>query len=232
MRRPNNNDSLKLLKSLLPNDITSVIDVGVQYSTPFLMECFPDAYHYLIEPVSTYREAIVENYSRAGIAHELIESAASDTPGMLYQHLQSLDGSGKITHSQLLGTRTVSLPGLVNIVATPVITLDSMFSSLTSHLVKIDVDGIEEKIIQGGKMTIERASVVVVEAPIHKLTTRAGLLEEFGMQLFDITDMCYYYSQLQQVDLIFVNKAIIANNLDFHPMKKHQPICWAEWCKL
>jgi len=234
VRSPHNTDSLEQLKLLLPEPIKLVIDVGIQYETQFLIECFPDAFHYLIEPVTIYHEAIVRKYTVDGIAHELVKSAVSDTEGLLYQHLQSLDGSGKVTHSQLLNTRNDRLPGLIDIVPTQVMTLDAIIPpplKNDQYLIKIDVDGIEEKIIQGGKNLIQKAAVVVIEAPLRKLSVRTGMLESLGMELFDITDLCYYYNQLQQVDLIFVNQSITNTNLDFRPFLKYTPINWEQWRK-
>ena len=232
MRQPTNTASLNLLKTLLKIKIDYVIDVGVQYSTPFLMSELPDAFHYLIEPVQLYHESIISNYSKSCISYELIKAAASDKEGVLNQHLQSLDGSGKITHSQLLPDEITSLDGLVEIVKTPVITLDTAFANLQNYIVKIDVDGIEEKIIDGGARTISNALVVFLESPVSKLSSRVRLLESLGMRLFDITDICYYHNQLQQVDLVFVNNRVVSSDLDFHPFKKFESIDWSAWSKL
>jgi FkbM family methyltransferase len=231
MRKPLNTESLRQLNLLLPSPIDAIIDVGVQYSTPFLMECFPEAFHYLIEPVVIYHGSIRNNYIKAGIKFNLIEAAASDVEGVLFQHLQCLDDSGTITHSQLLDAANNNLQGLVRIDNTPVITLDSTFKDLSNYLVKIDVDGIEEKIIRGGVKTIRGASVVIIEATLGSLISRASLLKSMGMNLFDITDMCYYYGQLQQVDLIFVNSSVSKGDLSFQPLVKYSPIVWAEWHK-
>ncbi len=232
MRQPTNSASLSLLKSLLKTNISYVIDVGVQYGTPFLMDELPDTFHYLIEPVQLYHESIITNYTNLGIPFELIKAAASDTEGVLNQHMQCLDGSGKITHSQLLENKITSMEGLVEIVQTPVITLDNHFTKIDKYIVKIDVDGIEEKIIQGGINTIKNALVVFLESPLTKISSRVKILETLGMRLFDITDICYYHNQLQQVDLVFVNSNIIHSNLDFHPFKKFEKIDWSEWEKL
>jgi len=231
MRNSLNIDSIKLLKSLLKQPIEVVVDVGVQYSTPFLMEGYPAAFHHLIEPVTIYHEPIRQNYHKAGIDFNLIEAAAADVDGVLYQHLQCLDVSGVVTHSQLLAAENNSLKGLLKIVKTPVVTLDALFPSLSNYLVKIDVDGIEEKIICGGSKTIRNASVVIIEATLGSLSSRTSLLEGLGMRLFDITEMCYYFDQLQQVDLIFVNTSMIRGDMDFQPLVKHNPIVWSEWCK-
>ncbi len=72
----------------------------------------------------------------------------------------------------------------------------------------------------------------MIEAPLCSLTSRTILLEELGMQLFNITDMCYYFDQLQQVDLIFVNAAMVSKDLDYQPFAKHTPIVWSQWHKL
>lgn len=231
MRNTSNIDSIKLLNSLLKTPIEVVVDVGVQYSTPFLMEGYPAAFHHLIEPVKAYHEFIRRNYQNAGINFNLIEAAAADVGGVLYQHLQCLDEGGKVTHSQLLPAEDNSLKGLIEIVKTPVVTLDALFPSLDNYMVKIDVDGIEERIIRGGTKTIKNATAVIIEATLDSLSSRASLLEDLGMRLYDITDMCYYFDQLQQVDLIFVNAAMIKGDLDFQPLVKHNPIVWSEWYK-
>ncbi len=136
MRNSLNTDSIKLLNSLLKQPIEAVVDVGVQYSTPFLMEGYPDAFHHLIEPVTIYHESIRQNYSKSGIKFNLIEAAAADIEGVLYQHLQCLDGGGKVTHSQLMTAEKNSLKGLLKIVKTPVVTLDALFPNLSNYLVK------------------------------------------------------------------------------------------------
>ena len=102
MRTPSVLECLSVFKAAFAGGIVEVIDVGAQTSTPFLMQSFHDARHHLFEPVVTYHSQLSANYAAAGIEHEIVAAAVSDAPGVMHQHLLSQDGSGRITHSQLL----------------------------------------------------------------------------------------------------------------------------------
>lgn len=56
-----------------------------------------------------------------------------------------------------------------------------------SYLIKLDVDGVEEQIIEGGRNVIAGASFVIIEASIGRqdLCSRAALLEnpDFGCSI-------------------------------------------------
>jgi FkbM family methyltransferase len=228
-------DSLKIISNLLIEKIKTVVDIGVQTQTKCLMDVFPNAYHYLFEPVLTYHNGIHQNYSQNGIKYKLIPKAVSDFPGKLYQHLLGSSASSFVTHSQLLPNidRTTFGDRLISIEETDVVALDDFFSSeQISHpyLVKIDVDGIEEKIIDGGTMTLSNAAVVVVESPVVNLSSRLAKLQALDLQLFDICGQGYYMQQLWQVDLIFVSKKIVASNIEFRPWEKSKgSVEWSEW---
>lgn len=198
------------------------------------MSEFRECMHYLFEPVVSYHQPIRDAYSRLGIKHELIGSAVSDQNGLMYQHLLSADYSGKVTHSQLLPNKTPDRFGgkLLNILETPVTTLDSYFDGnniVGNYIVKIDVDGIEEKIIDGGHRIISKATMVIVEANLANLTSRASRLESLGLRLFDIVGNCYYCDQLQQVDLVFLRASIFSENIDFRPFEKTGKVIWEYW---
>jgi FkbM family methyltransferase len=228
-------DSLKIISNLLIDKIKTVVDIGVQTQTKCLMDVFPNAFHYLFEPATPYHNGIHQNYSQKGFKYKLIPKAVSDSQGKLYQHLLSNSQSSFVTHSQLLPNIDRSTFGnrLVSIEETDVIALDDFFSSeqiSNPYLVKIDVDGIEEKIIDGGKMTLSNAAVIVVESPLVHLSTRLAKLQALNLQLFDICGQGYYMQQLSQVDLIFVSKKIVASNIDFRPWEKSKGcIEWSEW---
>jgi FkbM family methyltransferase len=230
-------DSLTVFKNCLKESIDSVVDVGVQAKTDFLIEAFPDAYHYLFEPVSTYQEMIQANYERSGLKFKIEACAVSDRSGMMFQHLLSSDGSGKVTHSQLLDTESPETfrDDLIDIQKTPVITLDDWGQDKDlgkNYMIKIDVDGIEEKIISGGERLISGAKLVMIEAPLQKLSCRLQLIEKLGFQLFDIVGNGYYFDQLQQVDLIFISQTLISSDVDFQPWEKTNHIIWEKWVQI
>jgi FkbM family methyltransferase len=233
-RTPLVSECLNVFQACLGAEVDVVLDIGAQAKTSFLMEAFPKAHHHLFEPARQYHDILQSNYAEAGIAHTLVPMAVSDRDGVMHQHLLSEDGSGRLTHSQLLehpdpvrfGSR------LLEIVATPVVSLDHWARDvpLGQHVVvKIDVDGIESRIIEGGQDTIRRCSLLIVEATLATLVERAALVQALGMQLFDIVGNGYYFDQLQQVDLVFVSRRVVGANLAFRPFEKSGVVVWDQW---
>lgn len=101
-----------------------------------------------------------------------------------------------------------------------------------SYLVKLDVDGLEEKIIDGGRDVIGGASFVVIEASIGRqdLCSRAALLEKCGFRMFDICDNAYYFGQLALVDLVMINNRLRQNELKFRPWEYTEgKVIWKNW---
>jgi FkbM family methyltransferase len=234
MRTPSVAQSIETFNACFKKPIDSVLDIGVQEKTQFLIDTFRLAHHFLFEPVGIYHEAIRNHYNTASISFDLIPCAVSDEPGNLFQHLLSIDGSGHVTHSQLLAQSEQDKYGdkLLEIIETPVITLDDWVKEvgpLGSYAVKIDVDGIEDSIIKGGQNVLSKSSLVIVEAHLSQVSARIARLESLGLKLFDICGNGYYFDQLQQVDLVFVADDEVRNNIDFRPWEKHRNVNWDNW---
>jgi FkbM family methyltransferase len=234
LRTPSVTESLDVFKTCFGQPIRQVLDVGAQAKTQFLIDAFGDAHHVLFEPVKIYHSMLEVNYRAAGVSHELVPFALSDSAGLMHQHLLSSDMSGKVTHSQLLPHPAPERFGdrLLEVVPTPVVTLDGWAAgrSLTSpYVVKIDVDGIEDQIIAGGQRVISGCVLMVVEATIATIATRVAKLQSCGLKLFDIVGNGYYFEQLQQVDLVFVSERVVGSNLEFQPWKKHGRVIWEHW---
>jgi FkbM family methyltransferase len=204
--------------------IKDVIDVGVQWGTPFLMDSFPKAKHYLVEPVVQYHPPIIAKYTENKLNFELMPFALSDTCGTLLLHEYDYDKKGRVSHS-FLRSEKIENPYLVKVSDVEVSRLDNVFVDKPlddfRFIVKIDVDGLEEKIILGGGEVLKRAALVIVEAPLKFLQQRLCLIIELGFVLWDICDPAYYYEQLHQVDLVFINKKIKRDNVEFRPWEKN-----------
>jgi hypothetical protein len=96
-----------------------------------------------------------------------------------------------------------------------VTTVDALFEDLQIEgpvLLKIDVDGIEIKVLQGAKSVLRHDCVVVIEAAMAEANPRFNRIVEYlssyGYEVYDIVDPLYRQSDwhLWQVDLIFVKK--------------------------
>jgi len=204
-------------------NVRNVVDVGVLSGTGFLMEYFPKAKHHLFEPVDRFFDVIRAGYR--GLDYELHHLAVSSTSGMAFQVGVSADGSNRVTHSyvadQERAVGEITSQGVV-IECKPVrtVTLDEFFRQTPldgNYMLKIDVDGHEMPIIEGGQKTVAGADLVMVEATMSTFLERANAISALGFELLEIVDLCYYNRLLSQVDLVFVNRHVIKRHADLRP---------------
>tara|TARA_R110002072_G_scaffold78972_8_gene182547 strand:- start:2657 stop:3418 length:762 start_codon:yes stop_codon:yes gene_type:complete len=236
MRYPVMTQSLELIRHIAPDALSEVVDIGVQVKTEFLMAALSDRHHHLFEPSTVYHPQLEENYREQGISYTLHKIALSDVDGLLFLHNTSVDGSGRITHSHIRTERDPTMPMLVNIEEIPSRRLDSVFTGDQlpdlGYIVKLDVDGVEEKIIEGGPAVLRGASFVIIETSIGRqdLCSRAALLEKLGFRIFDICDNAYYYGQLALVDLVMINNRLRNSDIRFQPWKYSEgKVHWKKW---
>jgi FkbM family methyltransferase len=236
VRYPTLQQSLSTVRLIAPDAVTKVIDIGAQRKTDFLMDVFPDVLHHLFEPVTAYHAELIDNYRARNIEFVLHRLALGDVDASLYLHNQSMDGSGRVTHSRLKTERDENFAFLLDIEEVPARRLDSVMSREQlgdlSYLVKLDVDGLEEKIIEGGSDVIAGASFVIIEASIGRqdLCSRAALLERCGFRIFDICDNAYYFGQLALVDLVMINNRLRQREIKFRPWDyTERKVIWSKW---
>jgi FkbM family methyltransferase len=204
MRHAKVRDSLRILRELkVP--IQSIIDVGIQHSTPPLMEAFPDIHHFLFEPVEEYYPFIKDNYK--SFDYTLVEAAVSDTNSTLSLKTQKKTRGDEISHAYL--TKEVSQDTRL----VPVIKLDDFFSSRqdsNNFLFKIDVDGpdVPAAILRGAREVLKKSSVVMIEMTVDRFAERADVLHEAGFDIWDVCDLCYYGNCLWQFDAFFVKREL------------------------
>lgn len=218
-----------LLRSLADHGIRfgAVIDVGVQSCTRELMVAFPDLHHYLFEPISEWAPKIETAYGKAGVDYTLSLVALSDQTGTATLELDNLMGGENITHANIVDTPDTKMP----LREVPCTSLDRLqadgFFENAPYLLKIDVDGAEDRIIAGAKTLLPQCSAIIVEASIQDLVPRAARLSDLGFQLFDVVDLCYYGTRLAQVDLVFVRQEILPAEAFTWP--SFEPSKWARY---
>ena len=214
MRNAKIRESLGLLRKC-GLKVSGIVDVGIQHSTPALLEIFPDIHHFLFEPVAEYYPHIRKNY--AEISHDLIEAAVSDFDGELLLHTEKKTRGDEVSHSYIVGKSTASSRTVRSL------RLDTYFAAVPlpkDFLLKIDVEGPEvpSSIIRGASGILHNAAVVVIEMTVDKFMDRASLLHQQGFDVWDICDLCYYGECLWQVDVVFVNRQIKDQMLALRPM--------------
>lgn len=83
-------------------------------------------------------------------------------------------------------------------------------------LLKIDVDGIEPKVLDGASEILEKCAFVIIEAQLGRFTEIYTKLINHNFELFGIVDPLYLEDCLWQVDLIFINNYIKNNHSSFN----------------
>lgn len=229
--RPTKLDSLQLLrKKGLPVD--TIIDVGVHQQTPELIKVYPDIRHILIEPAIEFHESIRTNYSE--IDHVLIPKACGEIESFAFLNIYDITGSGGVTHSTI--TDNPASPHCRQIEITTLSNLILMFAPRNDILLKVDVDGVELKILKGAGPHLQKCSCVVVEAALsidnNLFYDRIQYMREQGFELWDIVDMCYYKDCLSQVDVVFVRHDVKAHLLQLNPWHDGQVFDPGKWITL
>ena len=180
-----------------------VIDVGAQIGTPELYQVFPESHHVFIEPVKecipTLNE-IAKQLSKCTIYN----CAISNSIGLTNLSL---------TTNRQYSSIELSIGEELRVIE--VKTIDSILKeigSFESILIKIDVDGIELKVLEGSISLLQKECVIVIEATLGDQYPRFNILVEylsnFGYKVFDIIDPLYRPRDwhLWQVDLVFIHE--------------------------
>lgn len=209
---------LQALASLLDLGVPvdSVIDVGVQSGTQALIDALPDRPHLLVEPLTEWNDAIAATYSAAGVSYELLNEAATSAPGTVTLLLKNILPGSRVSHAFMVEGDPDG-PQYRRVSAT---TLDAALDGrdLTApYLLKVDVDGAEMQVLDGAQKTLERCSLVVIEASVVNMIKRGAVMDQLGFQLCELVDLCYYDRRFVQADMIFISKKIIKDHqLEFY----------------
>ena len=190
-----------------------VIDVGAQVGTPELYQAFPNSHHIFIEPVSECLPAlneIAKNLAKCTVYNCAVSNTEGDTTLSLSESRQY--SSIEVTIGK--ESRPIELR-----------TVDSIFAengSPNSLLLKIDVDGIELKVLQGSTTLFNKECVIIIEATLGDKNPRFNILVDFlsqyGFKVFDIVDPLYRMRDwhLWQVDLVFIHEdSTLWNDFNF-----------------
>ena len=202
--------------------VGTVIDVGVGFGTPWLMDAFPDAYTVLIEPNRGFRPAIdALMATRRGEVHyvaggpvageaRLTLNVAAPTSSSMYAYSEATRGE-YVKRGWPLEMREVTVP---------VEPLDSLDQSRwpKPYLLKLDSEGYELEVLKGCVATLRDTAMLISEISVMKRYEASYSFAEFiatidghGFELFDIVDMLQFGSvgRLSAIDGVFVPKGAV-----------------------
>lgn len=225
MRLAKITESLAKLRSTgIP--VNSILDVGVQHSTPALIKVFPDLRHFLFEPVAEYYPHIHSHYQ--SLNYKLMSAAVSDTDDMVALHTAKQTRGDDISHSWLASSPT---PEDRRVKSIQIDTFVRQEQPEPPYLIKIDVEGpaVPVRILRGAHASlVSDCSIVVIEMTMNTMFDRFSILHDAGFVVWDICDLCYYGDVLWQVDIVFVHSRYTASNSALSPMsvKPFNPQLW------
>lgn len=169
------------MKWLQDLDIRTIIDIGASkgsFSAEF-HGIFPKAQIFAFEPLPDCF-ALVQKRMAGVPRFQAFNMALGDAEGSVTMHRSSYSGSSSLREMGDLHKDLFPVTAGQREVAVVVDTLDHALSGYHLQepiLVKIDVQGFEDKVIAGGAGVLGRAKVVLVETSFYELYT--------GQPLFD-----------------------------------------------
>ena len=211
------NDILLNYKNIHGN-VKNIVDVGIQKSTDFLINVFPECHHDLFEPVIEYNSEILENYKN--ISHTLINKAVSNV-----NNIETIS----------IFERSPEFSDIVRTIEIEHITLDSYFSKNNSGIaglntvVKLDVDGTEPLIIEGGRRFLSKVGLLIVEANVNNIGRIIQQVNLLNLSLWDIGSMRTYNNQLCECDLFFINGVLRKPGEQFELYPKNKEWDWKKY---
>ena len=193
----------------------TVFDIGVGCGTPWLYEGFPDAELILVEPLDRFeREIQAIADSRRAVWHRC---ALGDRTGEVTMQVPRRVPTSASILARSPDWKEITAAARDTDVAertVPIRTLDEIADGAEGpFVIKLDVEGAELKVLQGGPNAIRSAGLIIVEASISPryagesdLVDIGSFLKPAGFKLADIIEMPTYGPDkvLAYVDAAFV----------------------------
>lgn len=198
----------------------TVIDIGVAYGTFELYEKFPNARHFLVEPLKEW-ESVLKEISRDFKA-EYVIAAAGAKPGTITINVHS-DLSSSSIFKETEGDYVDGVPREV-----AVVTIDDLCHErnlIGPYLIKIDAQGAEIEVLEGAKKVVEDTEVIILEVHLFQFFVNGpqfydivNYLKDHKFVVYDIFGNNYrpLDKALASVDMVFVKEKGLFRKSSFY----------------
>jgi FkbM family methyltransferase len=183
-----------------------VLDVGAARGdwTISARRIFPSARFVMVEPLPDWRDDLE---AITGLGIDYVPAAAGAKEATLPLLVPDQPGGSSFLSASREGDTYFKRS--VNV---PVVTLDSLDIPEGPTLLKLDVQGYELEVLEGGSRVLEQVEVLVAECSLYPFQTDIPLVHDvvrrvadLGLVVYDVADELRWPSgALAQVDLIFV----------------------------
>ena len=184
----------------------TVVDVGAGRGTPQLYEAFPEAYHFLVEPLTEYESDLRKALEPYQGEYILAAAGATNTTAFINVERRPM------MSSFLARTNLTSTGKQVEKREVAVKTLDTLMEEYDFEPpfgLKIDTEGFEDQVIRGATNFLRRTEFVIAEVSLAERFVDSYTLAEFT-ELMDENDFFLWdvlgVSGLRFWDVAFVRR--------------------------
>jgi FkbM family methyltransferase len=188
----------------------TVIDVGAASGTLELYETFPEAAHLVIEPLEEFEEYLREISKKYKM--KVVIAAACDRAGTTIFNVHDvLTGSSMLHEAE--GPHVDGIQRTVKAVTIDSLCVDDELKA--PFVIKIDVQGGELVVLNGAKVTMKNAELIILEVQLFKFFKYGpefydviDFMKLNGFCVYDIVGHCYrpLDNALSSVDIAFVKE--------------------------
>ena len=224
MRLLGGRDAYAFLNALAEEKL-NIIDIGAASGTREILDAFPitDYTHYLLEPNPAFSETLTDLAKQENVFY--VPIAASNTAGRI-----TFDSRSDPYKSTITDTSDVNKEELIEVEVDTLDSITDRFDCKGPYLLKVDVEGNEDRVLAGAAETLKQCRIVVLENWLNsarKNVDTAAIIQAMsthGFRLFDVISPTRgYHNTLKQVDLVFVPEDHWVNKFG-DPVLKRQPI--------
>ena len=170
--------------------VKTILDIGAntgQFASS-IHQIFPDATIYSFEPLQDCYEQLVANFSNVP-RFKAFNLALGDIPGEVEMYRNEYSVSSSLLAMKELHKESFPFTRDEQVQKVNVARLDDLANDLELHrpmLIKLDVQGFEDKVISEGINTISKADIIIIELSVEHLYENQPLFDSIYRKLFDL----------------------------------------------
>jgi FkbM family methyltransferase len=170
--------------------IKTILDIGANtgQSTVTFARVFPDAKIYAFEPIPDCYQKLEAKFADNNRV-STINIGVGAEQGELSLELSNFSPSSSFLEMDERHLEAFPFTTLNKKIVLPVDTLDNIFSNLSLEepiLAKIDVQGFEDKVIAGGRETIKKCQLIIIETSFDTLYKGQSLFDDIYNLMLDM----------------------------------------------
>lgn len=170
--------------------IKTILDIGANTGqfAKYINQIFPQAILYSFEPLEDCYNELVSNFKQIP-QFQAFNVALGDKAAQMEIHRSEFSPSSSLLAMAELHKNAFPHTQDQTLYKVDVVRLSDIGKTLNLQkpiLIKLDVQGFEDKVIAGGKDVIEQAEIIIIEMSVEKLYENQPLFDDIYKSLVDL----------------------------------------------